>query len=228
MNRISVIIPSKTMSNLVPCIQAVRDCEPDVSVIVIDDGIAGFNPRPDEFQGAIIPGEKPFSFPQACNIGIQATGSDDVVLLNDDAILRTARGFSLLQECADRHPEFGLISATTNVAGNPDQFQRDLGLRETQRGLAFVCVFIPRRTIDKIGLMDERFGGLTEDGRRKYGYCDQDFTRRVRMAGLKIAVHDGCFVDHESLQSSFRGNPHASGDVSVCREIYQAKWGDLS
>lgn len=227
MNNLTVIIPSNTASNLIPCIQAVQIAEPEAKIIVIDDGISG-DWTPDDHRIVVMEGVKPFCFPRACNMGMRASDSSDVILLNDDALLKTTYGFTLLQAEADRHPEFGIISSTTNVAGNRQQFPKAIGLRETDRSVAFVCVFIPRRTIDRIGLMDEQFGGNTPDGRRIYGYCDTDYVRRVRMAGLKIGIHDGCFVDHESLQSSFRGSPHAPGDVGLSQELYLAKWGDLS
>jgi len=91
-----------------------------------------------------------------------------------------------------------------------------------------VCVLIPRRTIETVGLLDERFGGLTANGQRIYGWDDNDYCRRVRNAGLKIGIHDGCYVDHGSLKSTFRGDPRAAGDISAGRELYLAKWGDLN
>lgn len=226
MRGLSVIIPSKTLSNVLPCMEAVRRHEPEANIIVVDDGIDRREWMP--FVNMVVNGEKPFAFPRNCNIGIRAASDHDVVLLNDDAILETPGGFSLLQSECEAHPEFGLISATTNVAGNPAQFRQNVGLREEPRTVAFVCVFIPRRTFDVVGLMDERFGGLTTDGKIIYGYCDNDMCRRVRNAGLKIGIHDGCFVDHSKLQSSFRGLPRSSADISISGAIYRQKWGDLN
>lgn len=229
MSKLFIIIPSKSASNLKVCLAAARECEPEAHIIIIDDGIGpDLDPHSFGFANAIVPGIQPFCFPRNCNLGIVQAGNGDVVLLNDDAVLKTQYGFTLLQAEAEHHSEFGIIAATTNIAGNRDQFPKGIGLRETDRGLAFVCVFIPRRTIDCVGLMDERFGGNTPDGKRIYGFCDQDYTRRIRLAGLKIGVHDGCFVDHGSLRSSFRGDPRAGGDISAGRELYVAKWGDLS
>lgn len=231
MNSLSVIVPSKTASNLLPCIEAVRRHEPAAEIIAVDDGLAFTSEESARFScvGAVVMrGIKPFGFSRNCNLAINASGDSDVVLLNDDAILETTGGFSLLQKTAEENPEFGIISATTNVAGNPEQFRRGAGLREATRSIAFVAIFIPRRTIKKVGLMDERFGGLTPDGRVIYGFCDNDMTRRVRGAGLKVGILDGVFVDHGSLVSSFRGDPHAAADISAGRELYLAKWGDLN
>lgn len=212
---------------------AIRSAEANCRVILVDDGVAfgamEINDPQPAFDGMErVFGEKPFAFPRNVNIGIKAAGDDDIVILNDDALLETSGGFSRLQRAAEEHPEYGIISATTNVAGNPSQKPHGIGLREECRTVAFVCVYVPRSTIEKVGIMDERFGGPTPAGKRIYGFCDNDYCRRVREAGLKIGIHDGCFVDHGSLRSSFRGDPHAAGDISAGMELYQAKWGDLN
>lgn len=209
--------------------EALRRCEPTAEIIVIDDGIDW---QDSSFQrlnpvwtqaGFLVPdlkligGMKPFVFSRNMNLGIQACAGD-VVLLNDDALLETPFGFHELEEASHAHPEFGVISAVTNVVGNLAQCPRDAGLREEPRTLAFVCVYISRATIDRVGLLDERFSA--------YGWEDNDYCRRVRNAGLKLGIFDDCFVDHSSLHSTFRGLPQAAGDIAPGREIYRAKWGD--
>lgn len=230
MSGLSVVIPSKTISNFIPCAEAVRRHEPDARIIAIDDGLENIDwlPRPGLMPCYDIQGEKPFCFARNVNIGINVAGDDDVIVLNDDALLQMPGGFTLLQQAAEAHPEFGIISSTTNVAGNANQYPQSIGLREEVRSVAFICVLLPRRTINAVGFMDPRFGGLTPEGKVIYGYCDNDYCRRVRSAGLKIGIHDGCFVDHGSLRSSFRGDPRRAGDTSAGRELYLAKWGDLN
>jgi hypothetical protein len=243
---ISVIIPSKTASNLIPCVEAVRKHEPGISITWIDDRHKQFYRSTEDDEHAdvsraaglpfinTIKGVSPFVFARNVNIGIRASLGesvpdhpgvvdapfDGVVLLNDDAILKTPGGFSVMAQAALDHPEYGLISATTNLAGNPQQRPQGVGLREAQRVVAFVCVYIPRTTIERVGLLDERFTA--------YGWEDNDYCRRVRAAGLKLGVHDGCYVDHGSLKSTFRGDPKAAGDIRGGAEIYRAKWGDLA
>jgi len=232
-NGLSVIILSKTASNLIPCVEAVRKNEPAARITVIDDGVDwSATPWPDD-GGENLPfealmGESPFVFARNHNIGIQAAGDDDVVLLNDDALLETPNGFSAMRYAAESHPNIGLISASTNLAGNPEQHRRrDIGFRVLERNtlgnsfptVAFICVLIPRRTINLVGLLDERFTA--------YGFEDNDYCRRVMLAGLQIAVHDGCFVDHSKLKSSFRGAPAAGGKLEDGRAIYLDKWGSM-
>lgn len=227
---LSVVIPSKTASNLIPCVEAVRKHEPEARIIVVDDGLdlsaADAEAEDNDWHcwlcdmdpSLLIAGVKPFNFSRNMNLGIKAAGADDVVLLNDDALLQVKAGFSAMQRAAEEHPEYGIISATTNVAGNPDQFPKGIGLRDAgDKCVAFVCVLIPRRTIEAVGLLDERF--------TTYGWQDNDFCHRVRLAGLKVGIHDGCYVDHGSLVSTYRGGAAAAGDIEPGRRIFEAKWG---
>lgn len=219
----TVTVPSRTISNLRECVSGVRSYRETCRIIVIDDGLESRSVEGCEY----IQGIKEFCFARNCNLGIKASDPDSVLLLNDDAVLQTRGGFSLLQQSAEEHPEYGIISATTNVTGNPEQQPRGVGLREAQHSIAFIAVLIPRRTIEQVGLMDERFGGIDPSGKPIYGWCDNDYVRRVRNAGLKVGIHDGCFVDHGSLRSSFRGDPRAAGDISYASKLYREKWGDL-
>ena len=216
----SVIIPSRNIANLVYCVAAVRLAEPAAEIVVVDDGLDWSRVLEMKNSLKVIEGVTPFVFARNINLGIKACAGD-VVLLNDDALLETPFGFHELEEASKAHPEFGVMSAVTNVVGNLAQRPGDEGLREEPKTLAFVCVYIPRGTIDQVGLLDERFANC-------YGWEDNDYCRRVREAGLKLGIFDDCFVDHSSLHSTFRGAPRAAGDISAGREIYRAKWGDVA
>jgi len=193
----------------------VRGFDPGNEIIVVDDGME--TDWLDRDPVMIIPGVKPFIFARNVNIGIRAAAQDDVILLNDDALLQTPGGFTAMAAVARDHPEYGLIAATTNVTGNLNQLPKGIGLREDPRQVCFICVYIPRTTIEKVGLLDERFVD--------YGCEDDDHCLRVRKAGLKLGIFDGCFVDHGSLRSSFRGGPRAGGDFHPNLKRFIAKWG---
>jgi GT2 family glycosyltransferase len=220
MNNLTVIIPSRDRANAIPCLSAVRECEPDVWRIVIDDGVnfpaEGGSPF-DGLYEMVIPGIKPFIYSRNCNLGMTCGGDSDVILLNDDALLQTPGGFTAMQRQAEEHPEFGIIGAVTNIVGNKNQFPQAVGLREDPRMVCFVCVFIPRRTIDRVGLLDEEFVG--------YGFDDDSYCLRIRRAGLKIGIYDGCFVDHGSLRSTFRGDPRKPADLRENSAIFKSKYG---
>jgi GT2 family glycosyltransferase len=211
MAKLIVVIPSRNDENLTACLAALRLQDPDVSVLVIDDGLES----PPFFA---IPGKRPFCFARNVNIGILAAGgAADVILLNDDAMLVSPRGFTLMQGAAAANPEFGIISAAVvGPSNSPEHSPRRDGLFgvRTAKGftIPFVCVLIPRRTIESIGLLEERF--------TCYGGDDDDYCYRVRSAGHRIGVHDGCVVDHKSLRSTFR--PHGGGlPIDEARRIFR-------
>ena len=225
MNRLSIIIPSRTFSNVWKCVEAIHDRNPGNRLIIVDDGLAdsGYRPEGTDYeQGAcldgitFVKGIKPFIFARNINIGIRAAGDDDVILLNDDALLETPDGFSQIQTAGREHPEYGVIGAVTNVTGQPLQHPQNIGLREVPH-FAFVCVYIPRATIDLVGLLDERYC-------LDYGVEDLDYCKSVASAGLKVGVFDGCYVDHGSLTSAYRGHPRTPKDFSLNYGLFKQKW----
>src|ERR1051326_1988309 len=86
---LSVIIPSRTATNLVPCITAIGERDPEVRIIVVDDGLEMSQELRKLFPTQFLAGVKPFVFARNVNLGIHAAGTDDVILLNDDALLKT-------------------------------------------------------------------------------------------------------------------------------------------
>ena len=207
----TVIVPSKTDANLVACLQAVLEHEPDTKIIVVDDGLKSWSDRIDVLR---VGGAKPFVFARNINIGIRAAGDDDVVLLNDDALLKSPRGFTIMFDELRQHSDYGLCGSTCNNVDNTNQWPQSHGFRFEPRMVCFVCVAIPRTTIERVGLLDERFVN--------YGFDDDDYCERVRRAGLKIGISDHCFVDHKHLTSTFRGMGHA--DMTHNQRIYAEKW----
>jgi GT2 family glycosyltransferase len=216
MNSLSIIIPSKTRSNLESCIKAIRAMGETCRIIAVDDGLvdwefgAGYEPF------SILSGSKPFVFARNVNRGINCC-IGDVIVLNDDALLQTPGGFTLLQKEAEEHPEFGCIGAVTNITGQPLQRPQGKGLREVP-SIAFIAVLIPRRTIKQIGMLDERYC-------IDYGCEDADYCETIHRAGMKVGVHDGCYVDHASLVSTFRGDPRNSRSYAQNQELFNQKWG---
>lgn len=236
---LSVIIPSKKAENLMACVEALREHEPGLRVILIDDGLdrsvitlpwLGAH-GPIEF----VAGRRPFVFARNVNLGIGVAGRDDVIVMNDDALLETPGGLTGLQKLGSRQPEFGLIASSVDSCGTPEQIRHipaDMYSVDALRTLpvmcAFICVFIPRSTIDRVGLLDERFAvNAGGPGRRGYGLEDDDYSWRVRQLGLKLGVWDGCFVSHTKLQSTFRCDPEHPYDVQIHEKLFQEKWGGM-
>lgn len=232
---LSVIIPSKRISNLMPCVSFLRRHEPGVRIIAVDDGIdwGHINGWLNYSRVDVIPGAKPFIYSRNCNLGISAAGTDDIVLLNDDALLKVECGFSIMQHQWAANPQYGLIASSLDHCGTPEQIRRGTdGLRELPVMAVFACVFIPRSTIDRVGLLDERYG-VNADGQsvRGYGVEDADYSKSVRNAGLKLGVSDSCFVTHTELPSTFghrdsRPGTRKTADVRLHERVYREKWGE--
>jgi len=222
----SVVILSRTEKNAHACIAALRDCEPEIPVVLVWDCSRGNGKAPwmTLYNCQIVNHDDTFCFARNANIGIQAAmkaGALHVVLLNDDALLRTPLGFQGLEDQWNQNQEYGVIAASTNVVGNPNQRCRNIGLREDPRIVCFICVFIPDRTLLEVGMMDEEFTG--------YGFEDDSYCLRVRRAGYKIGIWDGCFADHDpnstGLHSTFRTGPNTADLFHQNREVFERKYG---
>ena len=240
---LTVVIPSKNINNLIPCLHSICKQDTGLRIIVIDDGLdLSQTPIPSWYAGStieIIEGEKPFVFSRNCNRGIREAGQhSDVILHNDDCLLESAGGFTRMAEAAAKVPGTGIVGAVTNLTGQPlqhangrneliEQQPAEMGLRAVEH-IAFVSVLIPAATRAALkassdpritgGLLDERYC-------EGYGSEDRDYCMQVEAARLCVCVHDGCFVDHSQLHSTFRGDPAAPGDIWANHRVLNKKWG---
>lgn len=233
----SVVIPSRNIANLNACVGAIRAMGESCRIVVVWDGDGSTEdvlgklaeiPAPDGSVLTAIPGEKPFIFARNCNIGIRAAAPDDVILLNDDALLRAVEGFKLLSEVMHNHPEYGAMCPgfTHGSVGTKNLINRGrMYPAEEKEMLVFACAYIPRSTIDRIGLLEERFAvNAGGPGPRGYGLEDDDYSLRIRHAGLKLGVYDGVLVDHlldsTGLKLTFRHDPEHPHDVRVHEDLF--------
>lgn len=212
----AIVIPAGSLSNLTQCLNAIVIMEPEAhNVIVVGDGIDWTALKRNVVR---ITGKKPFVFAQNVNVGIHyamtRTASDGVIVLNDDGLLMYPLGFSKLHQTAQDNPEYGIISAATNNACNPNQiWKTDDTLRDEPKMVAFVCAYITRNCVAQVGYMDERF--------INYGYDDNDYCRRALTEGFKIGIYDGCKINHCSLPSLYR---NTGIDISLNKKLYEDKW----
>ncbi len=215
----NVVILSADPSNLKACLKGLFLNEPDMvgHVIVVDDGARKGDVA--EVPGIVwVPGKKPFVFARNSNLGIRQAAPNDVILLNDDAILKTRHGFTLLAQAARQRPNMGLCSAgiAGHVGNSHQKVQGAKGVRQEKRKLAFVCIYIPRAVISELGELDERFVG--------YGYDDDDYCTRATRTGLSLGIFDECVVEHGSIPSTFRARKDYPKLMTDNRRRYQEKW----
>ena len=225
----TIVIPLRNAENLKACIEAIRASGCEAYIDVIDDTELGdysiFDVSERDDRVLLSCGKKPFCFSANVNIGIAKAGTEDVIVINDDALLVDPDQLSTLDEMVvyvSNSKAFGIVSAAVIGAVNSHELTPiDSGaptLREIKgKMVPFVCVYIPRRTIDRVGLLDERFCGV-------YGGEDNQYCYRVRQAGLKIGVYDGCVVDHGTLPSTFR--PDGKGrDITETKKRFREIMG---
>jgi GT2 family glycosyltransferase len=215
-----IVIPSARADNLVACVHALRTHEPELPperIIVVDDGAR---------QGAEaalpglrwIEGVRPFNYARNINLALDHVAGD-AILLNDDALLETMHGFSRLAERVARAGDVGLCSAgIAGHVGNARQLaRRGSALRGEPGRLAFVCVYLTARARARVGRLDERFSG--------YGFEDDDYSRRVVQAGMRLAIWDGCVVRHDGhLPSTFRTRDDLAALFAHNRQLFERKW----
>lgn len=168
------------------------------------------------------------------NQGIeQATGST-LILINNDTVVTEGWIERLLRHLGE--PEVGMVGPVTNEVGTTarvaltfstmaemaraaaEYTDLNTGRYREVEMLSFFCVAIRREVVDRIGLLDERFGqGMFED---------DDFSRRAREAGFRLRVAEDVFIYHQGSASFNALDPEQLLDIwSTNKRQYDAKWG---
>jgi GT2 family glycosyltransferase len=183
--------------------------EPETPKIAVTSGSASIEDadRIRNYSGwdALV-GVEPFVFARNANSGIGARYDRGVLLVNDDCEL-TQSVIAVCEEICARHPVIGVLSPQIDGGvGNVLQRVGGTPVRNVPHDyyvsphLAFVCVYIPARTLAAVGRLDERY--------TEYGSEDKDYGRRVLAAGLTLGVTPRCSVRHgfgqQRASSSFR------------------------
>lgn len=219
MTRVAVVIPSRNGANALACVAAVSALDNGVDIIVVDDGARLTHP---DLPVAWVDGVRPFVFARNVNRGIETAflrGAGVAIILNDDALLATRSGFTMLGEEAVRFPGIlsaAVLGATGNARQNPVAQASSLcAIRLEERVLPFIAVAILRPLWSRIGPLDERFV--------HYGWEDNDYCRRVLDAGGRLGIYDGCVVRHGALPSTFRSG-NGAGNVAPNGALYAEKY----
>jgi hypothetical protein len=136
-------------------------------------------------------GAEPFVFARNANLGITAAGDDDVFLVNDDVQWTRADCLRDLARNAYSSPDIGILSPQFmgGVGSALQSVRAHLNeLTYSEERLCFTGVYIKRSTLTRVGPLDERYDG--------YGSDDDDYCRRVRAVGLRLAVTPEVVMQH--------------------------------
>lgn len=147
----------------------------------------------------VIEGQKPFNFSRNVNIGLEWTEGCDVLLVNDDVIISDRMLAMSLQELAYQDLEVGILSpAVEGEIGSGEVGFARPGPKDivyTQNYIPFVCIFMRREVLDRVGPMDEGFTG--------YGGEDTDYNMRVLAKGYRTAVAPNLRVQHPKAHGTW-------------------------
>ena len=226
------------------CLQALyeRTEWPNFEVFVVDN--ASTDGTPEMLRGVegkypgltVTLNERNVGFAKANNQALREATGDYLVLLNNDTVVTRGWLAGLIRHlAADEY--LGLVGPVTNEIGNDAKipvgyYQLADMPRWAQRYvlehddelvdlpmLAMFCVAIRRAVFSAIGELDERFGiGMFED---------DDYSYRIRHAGLKTQCAQDVFIHHHG-QASFKMMTEEQYRelFEENRRRYEEKWGE--
>jgi GT2 family glycosyltransferase/glycosyltransferase involved in cell wall biosynthesis len=218
---------------------------PNLEVIVVDNASSDGSPdwlrewaeEPSRagHRRKLILNDANLGFAAGNNVGLREATGEYLVLLNNDTYVTRGWARSL---CAHlrRDPALGIVGPVTNNIGNEaklDLAYDDIvqmhhvageytrahpGGEIALRTAAFFCVAMPRHVFERVGELDEAFGvGFFED---------DDYCRRVELAGWRVACAEDVFVHHHLSASFDQLKAEAKKKLfDANKAIYEAKWG---
>lgn len=175
-------------------------------------------------------------FPVAANQGIRASLGRQILLLNNDTVVTTGWLRRMLR-ALHSDPKVGLVGPSSNLVSGPQQVRVTYGddlvgldgfawmcgktndgrMEETDRLVGF-CFLIRREVVDRIGLMDERFGiGCFED---------DDYTRRSMEVGFRAVIARDAFVHHYGGRTFVATGVDFAGLITRNQQLYRRKWNE--
>lgn len=217
-NLVSIII--LTMNQLKytkMCINSIkRYTKYPYELIVVDNGSTDDTPSYlGKLDAKVIYNKENKGFAGGCNQGIRIARGAYMLLLNNDTIV-TDGWLKRLVRIAESSKRIGLVGPYTNmILGDQrimvnyspiekgekiHQFAKKLSKRNNGKykvaDVSGFCLLIKEEVIEKIGLLDERFGTAYLE--------DVDFNYRTKNVGFKSVIAEDCFVHHFGSRTSMR------------------------
>ena len=240
---VDVVIPSykdaDQVEALVASIRATVRAEM-VRVIVTDDASGPEHvARLRRITGIeVIAGERNEGFAANVNRGLRATRSErDVVVLNSDTEARTG-WLDCLQYAASQEQDVGIVGArlvypdgriqfagTVRNLGAPEWFDHRYRFKPEHWGPAAIpgpvlavtgaCMYITRRAIERVGLLDESF---------PMAYEDVDLCLRAWQCGLRVLYFPAATLYHH--ESITRGSDVGERERTSQR-VFWERWDEF-
>ena len=229
-----IIIPVWNQADLTRrCVNSIRTkTRTPYRLILIDNGSAGETQKHLEDQakdpsGAVILIRNPenLGYVRAINQGLLRSGAPYVCLMNND-IEVTEGWLERMIRFAASHPEAGLINCQQNhdpgrrYPTDLEAFARTQ-IREEGRWMELDhstggCLLIKREVLDRIGYLDEQFGGGHWE--------DNDYARRAQEAGYRCLRLLDTYVWHD-VSASFKHQDRWREEAQRNEKRFHQRWG---
>ncbi|MDD2338034.1 MAG: glycosyltransferase, partial [Geobacteraceae bacterium] len=225
MNPVSASIVILTWNQLPftkECLASIERHTPEPhEVILVDNGstdgtIAWLREQANARENySLIENSENLGFSKGCNQGIEAATGSHILLLNNDTVV-TPGWLSGLMECLHSAADVGIVGPMTNSISGiqmvPDVSYSDttaldgyaLQFRSKYRGrriplrrIVGFCMLFRRELVQRVGLLDERFGSGN--------FEDDDYCLRAALEGYRNLVAGDVFIHHHG-SASFKGN----------------------
>ncbi len=231
-----VIATHNQLSFTRECLDSIkRFTDEPYEIIVVDnastDGTVEYlNERGDV---RVIQNSENHGFPAAANQGIREASGMQILLLNNDTIVTTGWLRRMIRALRS-NPAIGLVGPCSNQVSGMQKVmvhyesRTDLdavawllgkeydAARESTDRLVGFCLLVSRGVVDKIGLLDERFGMGC--------YEDDDYTLRALKAGFQAVIAADAFVHHFGSATFMASEIDFGGLMRENEQIFRKKW----
>jgi GT2 family glycosyltransferase len=241
---VSVIIPVRGRLALTRrCLESVLlHADASQELIVVDNGSGPATRRyldRERRAGRLIldRSARNLPFAEAINRGMKRARGALLIWLNNDAVV-TPQWTRRLRDCLRRDPAAGAAGPCTNhelggarrgARHDPppeelDRFAAAWSLRfdaqsEEVDQLSGFCLALRREAYEAAGPLDERF---------RWGYEDEDYSFRLRLAGCRLLLARDVFVRHEGSGTlSAWGSRRRRAVLRSNRALFKRKWVGL-
>lgn len=215
MIKTSIIIPTHNDWECVKkCIDSVIKNTDNYEIIFVLDSSVTFQKELQKY-GKVVCVDNPYVFSHRINTGIKHSKGKYICILNDDTVV--SKDWIVKMINANKQLGIGMVGVKTRRQGcsNCDA-QIEGESKYTNHTINMFATLIPRRVLDVVGLLDERFNC--------YGGEDDDYALRILRHGFKLIMSDG-YVYHKV------GLGHSSGVGKLLiktNQIFKNKWNLLA
>ncbi|MCH7483605.1 MAG: glycosyltransferase [Chloroflexi bacterium] len=233
--KVTIVIPTRDQAQMLRrCVDSIRSrstyANYEIMIINNQSREAETLRYLETFGGRVIDYPHQFNYSAQMNLGVQAAGTDYVILLNNDTQVISPDWIEAMLEYGQR-PDVGAVGARLFFPGGQEQHEGVLvgcggglaghlahggyfGLGECVRNVSAVtaaCMLVKTNAYEEVG-------GLDEDLR--VAYNDVDFCLKLREKGYEVIYTPYAQLAHH--EGGTRGHRHPEKD----ERLFRTRWAD--